>query len=202
MDFDALPQPVRECSSVRKMTRTRQRASFRSGVCAWYQYARPRNKELHFQTKIVVPYRAPENRFVVDTDGSYIGLQDTYHIYFDNSAYSPYALAALLNSTPANFRYRALGGLGKLTGHGMYEYFSNQIARIPIPSFEENQEAYHRLEQLGDEAHLTVRETINIARAFHERAGQLIAEPVSFWPYHDPSGSYGGIVDWRRMSPA
>src|SRR3990172_12193996 len=48
-------------------------------------------------------------------------------------------ILGLLNSSLLTFRYK---GMGKLTSKGIYEYFWNQIGRLPIkvPDFEDNKE--------------------------------------------------------------
>ena len=88
----------------------------------------------HFRPKIIVPYRASENRFAVDETGLLAGLTDTTVLFAKNDDVNfLYALCALLNSSVLNFRYRALGGIGKLTGKGMFEYFENQVGDLPVP---------------------------------------------------------------------
>lgn len=40
---------------------------------------------------------------------------------------------ALLNSKALNFRYKSIG---KQTGNGIFEYFENQVSKLPIPQIE------------------------------------------------------------------
>lgn len=50
-----------------------------------------------------------------------------------------YYILGVLNSNLLTFRYK---GIGKLTSKGIYEYFWNQIGRLPIkmPDFDNKQE--------------------------------------------------------------
>jgi hypothetical protein len=147
----------------------------------------------------MVPYRASENRFVVDEFGQWLGLTNTTHIFCADSAYSAYYLCALLNSKVLEFRYRALGGLGKLTGRGMFEYFENQVGDLPIPTFEDpqNHPDHQRLAQLGREAHQLFKERFKVITTFETTSQSLSQyEIVPFWYYHNPGGNYRDLVTW------
>ncbi|MEZ4511158.1 MAG: N-6 DNA methylase [Chloroflexota bacterium] len=105
-----------------------QRAAFQRGNCAWWQFTWPLHKERYHTPKIVTPFIAPENRFVLDQTGEYIGLTDTCAIFpVDNSLDLRYLLA-LLNSRLLTFRFRYIGKAKDYR----YEYFENGLRKIPI----------------------------------------------------------------------
>ncbi len=194
-EFEALPQPVQAWLQRQENTKLlRDRAAFKRGDCEWYQFSWPLNKAEHFLPKIVAPYRAGENRFAVDTTGKFIALTNTTVVLLGASKVSPFALAALLNSKPLNFRYRGLGGLGKLTGRGMFEYFDNQIGRLPIFSLTDNPDLERILDSLGREAQECLLTERQISYTTAEVAGKLLGESRSLWDYADPAGPYGDSV--------
>lgn len=203
MALHDLPRPI-GLYLFRNRKKLKARAAYQRGDCAWYQFTWPLHKERHFKTKIMVPYRVWENRFVVDELGEWLGLTNTTHIFCADSAYSAHYVCALLNSKVLEFRYRALGGLGKLTGRGMFEYFENQVGDLPIPTFEDpqNHPDHQRLAQLGREAHRLFRERFTVVTAF-ETKSQSISDYalVPFWHYHNPSGSYSTLIAWESPDP-
>ncbi len=134
------------------------RAAYQRGNCEWYQFTWPLHEDIHFAAKIMLPYRAHENVCAVDTSGEWLGLTNTPHVFCRDSDVDVYALCALLNSQVLNFRYRALGGLGKLTGKGMFEYFENQVGDLPNAALSPEDEA--RLSELGRAAHALFRRLI------------------------------------------
>lgn len=201
-DFDDLPQEVCDWLTAHKDTLT-SRAAFDRDDCRWYQFSWPLNSEHHFGPKVVSPYRAASNRFAVDTDGTYIGLTDTTVICLEDADLDPYALSALLNSRVLNFRYRALGGIGKLTGKGMFEYFDNQIGQLPIPPIEGHRKEYDRLSSLGEEAHQLFEDVGKIVETFSEATQSMLGAMgtmVDFWEYCDPTGPYADIVHWTKSA--
>lgn len=178
----------------------RGRAAFEEGSCRWYSLHRPRvgKDKHHFVSKILCPYRAPENRFAVDPAGKLAGTQDTTAIYVDSD--EPdwiYALCALLNSKVLNFRYRALGGIGKLTGKGMFEYFENQIRKLPIPLKDRHPDEFDALSALGKEVHNLTELRREICKEAINRAKSTISTDTTLGEYADVAGPYSDIVRWK-----
>ncbi|MFM6132845.1 MAG: TaqI-like C-terminal specificity domain-containing protein, partial [Sphaerospermopsis kisseleviana] len=101
----------------------------------WFHLHRPRYGMR--DAKILFPRRANSNKFFVDEQGIFGFKSDVAaYIKCENTDVNIlYYICALLNSQVLEFRYRALGGIGKLTGKGMFEYFENQVGDLPIPSF-------------------------------------------------------------------
>jgi hypothetical protein len=183
----------------------------RAGVkrldCEWWQLHYPRETDEYdlFQPKILFPRRARENRFFVDELGA-LGFKDDVAALLKNrnDSHDLYYLCSLLNSKVLEFRYRALGGLGKLTGRGMFEYFENQVGDLPIPTFDDpqNHPDHQRLSQLGQEAHQLFKERFEIITTFETTSRSLSEHKIApFWHYHNPGGNYRTLVAWESPDP-
>lgn len=198
-DFNDLPETVRDYLENNREVLS-SRASAERGTCEWYALQHPRKEDgrNHFEPKILAPYRAPKNRFSVDETGLLAGIQDTTAIYLGPKDLDwTYALSAILNSKVLDFRYRALGGIGKLTGKGMFEYFENQIRKLPIPPQEEHPREFERLADLGRTAHDLTRLKREISEGVIREAKSVVSTETTLWEYADLGGPYGDIVSWR-----
>jgi type I restriction-modification system DNA methylase subunit len=105
-----------------------ERAAYKRGDCEWWRFTWPLHKERYHLPKILTPFIAPENRFALDSSGSFVGLTDSYAIFPTDESPDLYYLLALLNSRLLNFRYRFIGKAKDYR----YEYFENGLAKIPI----------------------------------------------------------------------
>ncbi len=202
-DFEELDDSVKEYLQENE-EELKDRAAFKEGSCHWYSLHRPRRDEdrYHFVPKILAPYRAPENRFAPDAEGELAGTQDTTAIYVENDDSDLiFALTSLLNSKVLDFRYRALGGIGKLTGRGMFEYFENQIRKLPIPSEDENEEEFEQLAELGRAARDLTRLKREVSEGVIHEGKSVMSEETTLNEYADLSGQYGDIVTWRSDNP-
>ncbi len=203
--FENLPLVVREYLLQHKDKLT-ERAAYLEGSCKWYALHRSRRRgdHWHLRPKILCPYRAPGNHFSVDETGELAGLTDTTVIFVkDDDLNKLHTLACLLNSAVLEFRYRAMGGLGKLTGRGMFEYFTNQVGDLPIPTFDDptNHPDHQRLSQLGREAHQLFNECYQLVTTYHTESQGLDHEMAPFKIYHDPAGDYRDLIEWRSPNP-
>ena len=150
--------------------------------------------------KIIFPRRASYNRFTFDNDGSAIIKSDSAaFIFAKDNKIEPYALCALLNSKILNFRYRVLGGLGKLTGKGMFEYFENQVGDLPIPNLSTKDE--ERLASLGKRAHELFQERYKLLEALNKVLYSVLHQDLAFTAFHDLAGAYGSIVSYTSPNP-
>ncbi|MFO5441050.1 MAG: type IV site-specific deoxyribonuclease Eco57I, partial [Dolichospermum sp.] len=169
--------------------------------------SRRKDQHSHFRPKILCPYRATSNRFSVDLEGNLAGLTDTTAIFLrDIYCYDPdnlkldklYALVALLNSKVLEFRYTALGGIGKLTGKGIFEYFENQVGDLPIPRFnEENHDDYQELAKLSREAHDIWQSRYQIITTYETKAAKIPSKEVSLNEYHKLTSDYAVDIEWE-----
>lgn len=203
-EWDKIPAEIQEyLQSHKKELKSRDVYQHPSSHYEWFQLHRPR--ERLFVPKVFFPRRASESSFAVDETGE-IGFKSDCAAFLKNpdDLHDLYYLCALLNSKVLEFRYRALGGLGKLTGRGMFEYFENQVGDLPIPTFEDpkNHPDHQRLAQLGREAHHLFRERFTVITAFETKSrGLSDYELVPFWLYHNPSGSYSTLIAWESPDP-
>jgi type I restriction-modification system DNA methylase subunit len=179
------------------------RKVFKSGGYEWFHLHRSRVGL--FEPKIFFPRRANANKFAVDEDGL-LGFKSDVagFVKFKNTSVDTlYYICALLNSKPLEFRYRALGGIGKLTGKGMFEYFENQVGDLPIPVFEqpENNPDFQELAQLGKEAHQIWRDRYSIVTTYQAKSSAIPYTEVTATYYHSISGDYGADVEYTSPNP-
>jgi len=102
----------------------------KEGKIRWFDYSVYRNREFfeNVKVKIVCPYRAKENTFAIDEEGSF-GTTDIYGILpKKESALDIKYLLAVLNSKLLTFWYAKAGK----TKGVMLEYFTTPLKRIPI----------------------------------------------------------------------
>lgn len=93
-----------------------------------------------------------------------------------------------------------MGGLGKLTGRGMFEYFANQIDDLPIPRFDDPEENpdHQRLSDLGREAHELFSARYQVVTTYEAKSRSIAShDRVPLWRYHDPVGSYRDLIHWE-----
>jgi hypothetical protein len=210
-DFNALPPSVKKYLNSNR-SKLEERAAHKEGSCAWYALHRSRRKgeHSHFRPKILCPYRASSNRFSIDLEGCLAGLTDTTAIFLKDiytfNSEDPkldrlYFLTALLNSQVLEFRFRALGGLGKLTSRGMFEYFATQVGDLPIPDLAEDDLDFQTLAQLGKEAHQVWSDRYQIITTYQTKASSIPYHEVSAIHYHNISGDYGMDVEYASPNP-
>lgn len=106
----------------------------------WYQYTVPNIKELFaLEEKIVVPYKAPSNRFAMDQEKR-ISSMDVYVLAVKHQ-YKPivsgWYLLAILNSSLMDYAYITFYGRRKKSE---FDYYTGLIERIPVkkPSKDEH----------------------------------------------------------------
>lgn len=111
-------------------TKLENRATVKNEGRVWWRFSRPMHKEYYKYDKLWCSYRAKENIFCLDESTEFIGLTNTTAIFSTNIDVSIKYALALLNSKTLNFRYKSIG---KQTGNGLFEYFENQVSKLPIP---------------------------------------------------------------------
>jgi len=105
------------------------RNEVKKGLYPWYRFDRPRRKHVFDAAeKIVVPYRAPSNRFAYDDEQCFNDGGDIRAIVVTDSAFACKYVLALLNSALLDWFY---GFIGKPKGNAR-EYFNKPLALIPI----------------------------------------------------------------------
>ena len=141
--YQDLPQAVRTyLEPPANQDKLKGRAAYKRGDCDWWRYTWPLHKDLHDQARLVCPYRTGHNRFAVDAAFDWMTLTDTTVGFMrDGVAEDIRYVQGLLNSKLLTFRFR---GLGKLTGHNMWEAFDNSIAELPIRRLDIDNDAQQR----------------------------------------------------------
>ena len=164
----------------------------------WFHLHRPRYGMR--DAKILFPRRANSNKFFVDDQGIFGFKSDVAgYVKCENIDVNIlYYICALLNSQVLEFRYRALGGIGKLTGKGIFEYFENQVGDLPIPQFnEENHHDYQELVKLSREAHDIWQSRYQIITTYQGKSSAFPSKEVSLNEYHKLSSDYAVDIEWE-----
>jgi hypothetical protein len=180
-----------------------KRKSYQAANYEWFHLHRSRVGL--FSSKIFFPRRAKCNQFVVDESGN-LGFKSDVAAFILEENYpvnNLFYLCALLNSKVLEFRYRALGGIGKLTGKGMFEYFENQVGDLPIPWFEkpENNPDYQALAKLGREAQEIWQTRYQMINTYQTKSNALPCQKVSLTEYHKLTGDYALDIEWQSPEP-
>ena len=129
-NFEMLPESIKK-HLITHQEILKERATVKNEGRAWWRYSRPMHKEYYEYDKIWCSYRSKRNSFVFDNTQNYVGLTNTTVIFGNNNDWNLKYILALLNSKVLDFRYKSIG---KQTGSGVYEYFENQISKLPIPN--------------------------------------------------------------------
>ena len=105
------------------------RAEANEDKYAWYRLQRPRKKSLfEVDEKIVVPYRATENKFAYDDKKYFNDGGDIRIIVITDNSFDNKYILSILNSKLMNFYYSFIG---RRKGN-VFEYFVEPLYKIPI----------------------------------------------------------------------
>ncbi len=129
-DISLYPRTREYLEKHRSALEKRQRVMSRARK--WFAISIPQNCQIFEEkVKILVPYRATENRFAIDMGRHFNDGGDVRGIIINNGMKDNFSyeyLAALLNSRLLTFWFQQCG---KRKGN-IYEYFTNPMSRIPI----------------------------------------------------------------------
>jgi hypothetical protein len=131
--FEDLPSDIQAYLTKHKEKLSKRAEIKRNKNRLWWKYTFPMHKEYYTFPKIWTSYRAKQNTFCLDESDDYIGLTNTTVIFGTNENLDLKYILALLNSKLLDFRYKSIG---KQTGGGIFEYFENQITKLPIPNID------------------------------------------------------------------
>ncbi|MGI0042019.1 MAG: TaqI-like C-terminal specificity domain-containing protein, partial [Nitrosopumilaceae archaeon] len=121
------------------------RNEVKKGSYEWWRLERPRRKEIFdSQEKIIVPYRATNNRFAYDSAKMFNDGGDIRVIVLKDDSYLIKYILGLLNSRLIDWYF---GFIGKSKGKSR-EYFNEPLSKIPIASTEHSTQL--RLSELVD----------------------------------------------------
>lgn len=111
--------------------RLEKRRECERGVRAWYELQWGRDRTLFERKRILFPYKAPSNRFALDS-GSFFSA-DVYGMYIDDAyagRISYEFLSGLLNSRLYEFYFQSFA---KKLGGDLYDYYPNTVMRLMVP---------------------------------------------------------------------
>ncbi len=155
---------------------------------SWYQYTVPNIKELFaLEEKIVVPYKAPSNRFAMDNERR-ISSMDVYVLAIKNeyrSTVSAWYLLAILNSSLMDYAYITFYGRRKKSE---FEYYTGLIERVPIKK--PTKDDHNRLSELAKEMTNLNRMRIAALESFEKLTEAETHEEVKFESYYDNAIAY------------
>ena len=137
-EFEDLPESIQNYLNANRSDLLKRADKKRRKTAIWWKFSFALHKDFYRHDKIWSSYRSSSNKFVYDNSNDFVGLTNTTVIFGNNPEYDLKYVLALLNSRLLNFRYRAIG---KQTGSGIFEYFENQISRLPIPEATKQQQA-------------------------------------------------------------
>jgi type I restriction-modification system DNA methylase subunit len=128
--FDISKCPIIRQYLLRHKDKLKARAEAKDGLYPWYRLQRPRDEKLFsVDEKIVVPYRAPCNRFAYDNQQYFNDGGDIRIIVLKpNCNVSTKYCLSILNSKLMEFYYSFIG---RRKGD-VYEYFVEPLSKIPI----------------------------------------------------------------------
>jgi hypothetical protein len=154
----------------------------------WYQYTVPNIKELFaLGEKIIVPYKAPSNRFAMDQEKR-ISSMDVYVLAVKNH-YKPvvsgWYLLAILDSSLMDYAYITFYGRRKKSE---FDYYTGLIERIPIKK--PSKEAHNRLSALAQEMTDLNRTRIAAIESFGDLIEAEAHEEVKFEYYYDNATAF------------
>ena len=154
----------------------------------WYQYTVPNIKELFaLEEKIVVPYKAPSNRFAMDAERR-ISSMDVYVLVVKNqyrSTVSGWYLLAILNSSLMDYAYITFYGRRKKSE---FDYYTGLIEKVPIKK--PSKEGHNRLSDLAEEMTSLNRTRIAALESFEKLIEAETHEEVKFEYYYDNAIAY------------
>jgi len=105
------------------------RNEVKKGSYAWWRMERPRRKEVYDSNeKIIVPYRATNNRFAYDNEKRFNDGGDIRVLVIKDKNLQIKYVLGVLNSNLIDWYY---GFIGKPKGNSR-EYFNEPLAKIPI----------------------------------------------------------------------
>lgn len=142
--FDKLPKDVQEHLSSQKGDLTK-RAAFVRGDCDWWRFTWPLHRDYFARARIFVPYRASTNRFALDANLDFLGLTDTTVLYENGQPEDLRYILGLLNTRILTARVRFIS---KLLGGGVFEYYENNVSKLPIPRAKPGEHAHDRIVEL------------------------------------------------------
>lgn len=106
------------------------------GARKWYELQWGRKEEIFQGEKIIFPYKAKENKFVLDK-GNYFSADVYALVLRDNVPFTYKYLISLLNSKVYEYYFQSFA---KKLGEDLYEYYPNNLMKLCIPTMGQKEE--------------------------------------------------------------
>jgi type I restriction-modification system DNA methylase subunit len=106
----------------------------RRPTAPWWNYTFALHREYYHLPKLYCSSRCSfGNTFCYDDGFDCLGFSNVTVVFGTNENFSLKYILALLNSKALTYRYRSIG---KQTGGGSFEYFTNGVGKLPIPALD------------------------------------------------------------------
>jgi type I restriction-modification system DNA methylase subunit len=189
------------------LTRFRKQLEERDAMprCGWFGVGLPKNREL-FQdnpTKIMVPKYATGNKFAYDDGEGYYCISDAYVIVRSSeSKIDLRYILAILNSRMMEFYHKKVS---KLKREGYYEYFAEQLRRLPIKKIDlkrkEEKAVHDKLTVLVSRIVDAKKRLLSIEKAFAECLALYPSNEARLKTYYEYEGIQPTVLnEFNRKS--
>jgi type I restriction-modification system DNA methylase subunit len=184
--IDAYPQIKSYLSRFRRQLKARHK--YRKGVCPWYGVGLRQNEEiLGRPTKILVPKYATGNKFALDDGQGFYCTSDVYAISLKSDcSVDVRFILGILNTRMMEYYHKKTG---KLKREGYYEYFAEQLKKLPIKriDFEKQQErkSHDAIVDLVNRMVRVRRNLCMLEKAFAESAKLYSSTNVNLRTYYE-----------------
>jgi type I restriction-modification system DNA methylase subunit len=195
-DINDYPRTRTHLSRFRKQLESRHK--FKTGVCPWYGIGLRQNEDIVSQRKkILVPKYATGNKFAYD-DG--IGFYCTSDVYAmsrrADCAVDLRFILAILNSNLMEFYHKKTG---KLKREGYYEYFAEQLRRLPIKKIDlerkEEKAVHDKLTALVTRIVDAKKRLLSIENAFAECLALYPSNEARLKTYYEYEGVQPSVLN-------
>lgn len=124
------PNAIKYISKYREKLQKRRECL--KGIRKWYHLQWGRKQDIFERKKIIFPFKASGNRFVLDSECYFSA--DIYALVINNEEEISYSqLLAILNSPVYEFYFKCIG---KKLGEDLYEYYPNNLMKLKIPKIQ------------------------------------------------------------------
>ena len=193
---------IDRCPNTKKhLTRFRKQLEERDAMprCAWFGVGLPKNRELFEDnpTKILVPKYATGNKFAYDDGEGYYCISDAYVIVRSGESKTDLRyILAVLNSRMMEFYHKKVS---KLKREGYYEYFAEQLRRLPIKKIDlerkEEKAVHDKLTALVSRLVDAKKRLLSIEKAFAECLALYPSSEARLKTYYEYEGVQPSVLN-------
>ena len=181
------------------LSRFRQQLEQRNAMpeCKWYGLSLLKNRKFFetAQRKIMVPAYSTGNRFALDEDSHFYCINTSYIIVPKNNSPNIHYILAILNSRMMEYYHKK--DIGKLKREGYYEYFAEQLKKLPIKKVDlqkaEDRAVHDRLVDLVSKLIDAKKRLMTFDKIF--------AECVALYPSNEKLCQLKAYYDYGEIHP-